>query len=116
MEKQCKELIKLLNILKRNDVIYISREEGRYLFREYRDNKLFFLIPKRANPNTFNSKSITAEQFCKLLQKLLQEDILYTSDFPFKDCRISAFYGFVNLLYPGRYKRTKGKISKKLKL
>lgn len=110
MEKQCEELIRLLEIIEPNEKIYISREGGIYRFREYKNNKLFFFIPNRTTPNNPYPKSITAEQFCKLLHKLLQKKILYTSDFPFKDCRIGAFYGFINLLYPNQYRKLRGKI------
>jgi predicted ribosome quality control (RQC) complex YloA/Tae2 family protein len=114
MGKYCEELKKLLEILKLNKEIYISGRENIYHFREYKDNKLFFYIPNRSNSEKPYSKSITVEQFCELLRKLLEKGRLITADFPFKDCRVSAFYGFVNLLYPNQYIKERGKIVKNI--
>lgn len=111
MKTPCNELIEPLKKLKPNKVIYTSGRGNDYLFSEYRNERLFFHIPNRSHKNAPYTKSLTAEQFCELLKKLLKEKVLVTNDFPFKDCRISAFYGFINILYPKTFIKTHGRIS-----
>lgn len=111
MEKHCKELVELLKILTPNMVIYKSKNNNKYHFKEYKNERIYFDIPNHITPKNPNIKSITVEQFCKLLLELLEKKFLITNDFPFKDCRIAGFYGFINILYPDRFIKSHGKIS-----
>ena len=111
MEKHCKELAELLKYLTPNKVIYKSKNNNRYHFKEYKNGRLYFDIPNSITPKKPNIKSITVEQFCKLLLELFKKKILRTNDFPFKDCRIAGLYGFINVLYPDTFIKTHGKIS-----
>ena len=103
MENHCKELDELLKKLKPRTVIYVSNRGNKYHFIEFRNGKLFFDIPNHINSIRPYVKSITEEQFCELLKKLIKIKILIKEDFPFQDCRKAAFYGFVNQLYPNQY-------------
>ena len=110
MKTYCKELEELLKKLKPNEVIYISSKGNKYHFIEHRDRRFFFDIPNHSNPQSPFRKALTEEQLCKLLIILIKNKILTTNNFPFKDYRIAAFYGFINILYPKQYVKTKGKI------
>ena len=110
-EINCKELKELLERLKPKNIIYTSREGNNYHFIEFINGKLYFDIPNHIDPKHPNIKSIKKEQFCKLLKELKNKKYLIISDFPFRDCRIGAFYGFISILYPNTYSKTKGKIS-----
>jgi hypothetical protein len=104
-------LDELLAKLRNKQVIYSSSVGNNYHFVKYSNQRLYFDIPNHNNPKLPNIKSLTKEQFFILLKELKNKKYLITSDFPFKDCRICAFFGFINILYPNTYSKTQGKIS-----
>lgn len=110
-ENHYKEIDELLKKLKAGQIIYVTNKNNNFYFIEHRINKLFFSIPNHNNPSIPNIKSVSDEQFCKLLRELIKKKRLTTEDFPFKDCRKAAFYGFVNNLFPNTFIKTRGKIS-----
>lgn len=109
-ENQCDELKKLLIILKLDKIIYVTKTGNKYSFIEHQSDKLFFKIPSQKNFKGFYRKSISDKQFCELLKKLIVNKILTKNDFPFQDCRKSAFYGFVNLIIPKTFIKGNGYI------
>jgi hypothetical protein len=92
------------------DPIYHSQNDGEYFFTEIKKDRIYFSIPNRKYPNKPYTKSITKDQFDKLLNLLEQNKELATGNFPFRDCRIAAFFGFVNVLNPNRAIKERGKI------
>lgn len=112
MEKEnlCKELYELLKKLKPDTIIYETNRHNYFYFIAHIDGKLFFSIPKHKNSSIPYKKSVLDKQFCELLEKLIKKSILTKEDFPFQDCRKSAFYGFINILYPNRFIKKLGKI------
>jgi hypothetical protein len=111
IENHCDELNKLLGKLEPNTIIYEANTGNKYSFIEHKSEKLFFKIPSLKNLEVFYRKSITDKQFCELLKKLIKNKILTKDDFPFQDCRKSAFYGFVNYLYYDTFIKSKDKYS-----
>jgi hypothetical protein len=95
-KSHCKELEELLKKLKKGKIIHETNKGNHFKFVEYRNHRLYFSIPCHKAPFKPYKKSITDEQFCKLIKKLLKK-ILITENFPFHDCRKSAFYGFAKI-------------------
>jgi hypothetical protein len=116
IENQCDELNKLLGKLKPDIIIYEANSGNKYSFIEHKSKKLFFKIPSLKKLEVFYRKSITDKQFCELLKKLKTNKILTNEDFPFQDCRKSAFYGFVNYLFYDTFIKSKDKYQLKYKL
>ena len=104
----CKEIENLLIIIELNQIIYISNKGFEYCFIAYKKEKLFFSIPNHLNPSKPYIKSISKLIFCKLINKLLDEKKIESTDFPFQDCRKAAFYGYLNILYPSAYVKNGG--------
>lgn len=97
-ENHCKSLFELLKTIKKDTIIHVTNRNNEFRFVEFRDNKLFFSIPNHITPQKPNIKSISEVQFCNLLEKLIEKKSLTKKDFPFQDCRKSAFYGFLHHL------------------
>ncbi len=97
-ENQCEGLSELLKNIKKGAIIHITNKGNYFYFVEFRDKKMFFSIPNHITPQKPNIKSISEEQFCNLLKKLIEKKTLTKEDFPFQDCRKSAFYGFLHHL------------------
>ncbi len=106
----CSALNILLKKLSSKKKIYKSRDDNHYHFLYYKNSRLYFDIPNHGNLKKKYVKSITDYQFCKLHKELFKKKVLYTSDFPFKDCRIGAFYGFIDILYPKMFEKKHGYI------
>lgn len=107
-ENQCNELKNLLVLLNPDEIIYEARTGNKYSFIEHLSDKLFFKIPSQKSLKGYHRKSISNKQFCELLKKLIANKILTKNDFPFQDCRKSAFYGFVNLITPKTFIKVHG--------
>lgn len=107
-ENECDELKNLLVLLKADKIIYEAKTGNKYSFIEHQSDKLFFKIPSQKSLKGFHRKSISDKQFCELLKKLITNKILTKNDFPFQDCRKSAFYGFVNLIIPKTFIKVHG--------
>jgi hypothetical protein len=99
------------NILIANMLIYTSRNGGNYFYLGIENDKVYFSIPNRQQPERPFQKGITNTQFTKLLQTLVNNGAVVTKDFPFRDCRIAAFYGIVNTLNPNTINKTHDRIS-----
>lgn len=107
-ENQCDNLKNLLVLLYPDKIIYEAKTGNKYSFIEHQSDKLFFKIPSQKSLKGFHRKSISDKQFCKLLKKLIANKILTKNDFPFQDCRKSAFYGFINLIIPKTFIKVHG--------
>ena len=100
----CKEILNLKKILKEGSIIHFTNRGNSFRFIEFKNEKLFFSIPNHNDSKSPYIKSISEEQFCKLLNKIIQKKILNKEDFPFHDCRKSAFYGFLHYLLASKLK------------
>jgi len=98
IENQCLIVLELLSKIEKGTIIHTTNRGNKFHFVEFRDRKLFFSIPNHITPQNPNIKSISEEQFCSLLKKLIEKNTLTKEDFPFQDCRKSAFYGFLHHL------------------
>lgn len=103
-EHHCKEILNLQKIIKKGSIIHVTNRGNVFRFIEFKNKKLFFSIPNHNDSVSPYIKSISEEQFCKLLKKIIQKKILTKDDFPFQDCRKSAFYGFLYHLFASKLK------------
>jgi hypothetical protein len=113
MKKQtaCKQFEELIKKLKPQKIIHTSNRGFNFHFLEYKNNRLYFNIPNHVSPKNPNKKSITDKQFCQLIIMLNKQKILRTSNFPFQDCRVAAFRGFLNILNSKSYINSRGIIT-----
>ena len=102
----------------------ISENNDSYHFGGVRDKRkgkecIFFTISNRENTEYPYIKGIEKEEIEKLWGILTKKGDLKTNDFKTifpklyneGGCCVAAFFGIINHLYPGRFIKTRGKIS-----
>jgi len=105
-------------------IIHTSRYSREYYFVGVRNRRkgnecVVYTVPNNVAPKNFNIKAIQRAEFDLLWGFLLKNNVLRTRDFEILTpelikegkCCVSAFFGMINKIYPGQFKKGHGVIN-----
>jgi hypothetical protein len=121
MEKLPNKIFNQCKQIPSNELIYISKNGGKYYFGGVRCRRkgrecIYYLVPNNIKPEIPNIKGIEKEELEKLWKILKQKGIIKTddikTDFPelYNEggCCFAGFYGIINFIFPNTFIKVHG--------
>ncbi len=104
-----------------NQLIYTSREDGKYHFGGVRNKRkgrecVYYSVPNKNNPKQPYIKGIEKDELEKLWKLLKQNKNIKTADFKlifpelYKEgsCCVAGFFGIINFIFPNTFIKGNG--------